>query len=76
MLKHIDWLYFITGIVAGSILVYVYIPEKKVIVKYPHPETINANIYRDTNGVCYKFNSKEVSCSDYADKMIPYPLQE
>ena len=76
MLKHIDFLYFIAGIIAGAIILYVYQGEKKVIIKYPHPETVNKNIYRDTNGICYKFNSKEVDCNEYAGKITEYPLQE
>jgi hypothetical protein len=76
MLKHIDLFYFISGIIAGAIILYVYKAEKKVIIKYPHPDTVNKQIYRDINNICYKFNVKEVDCDEHAGKITEYPLQE
>jgi hypothetical protein len=75
MIKHIDWKYLLLGIIIGSIIIVVYKPEKREVIKYPHPDNVGKLIYKDTNDSCYKFKVREVNCNDNADKMIQYPIQ-
>ena len=49
-------------------------PEQKIVVKYPTPEN-GGTIYKDGNGVCYKYASSEVSCDADKSKVKDYPIQ-
>ncbi len=46
----------------------------KEIIRYPNPENVNNTIYRDKNGVCFKFKSEEVSCEDNNAALKEFPL--
>lgn len=66
---------FILGIVLG--LGYVLLGGRgihEIIYKYPHPTTVNALIYKDPNGACYRYNVEQVSCVKNEGKLTEYPL--
>jgi hypothetical protein len=44
-------------------------------MKYPHPENVNGRTYKDKNGVCYRYTSKEASCDSNEGVLKQYPLQ-
>ena len=44
-------------------------------MKYPHPTNVDGNVYKEKNGVCYKYASKEVNCDENEATLKPYPLQ-
>jgi hypothetical protein len=46
----------------------------EVIYKYPHPTTVNALVYKDHNGACYRYKVEEVNCNAHQDKLKEYPL--
>ena len=48
--------------------------KKKEVVRYPTPDNVESTLYRDKNGVCFKFKSEEVSCDEHKDKVTEYPL--
>jgi hypothetical protein len=72
---HINFLGIIAGIVTAIIFEYVIKPEKKVIFKYPHPKTAAETIYKDKNGVCFKYDVKDVSCDKNESRLKDFPLQ-
>jgi hypothetical protein len=74
MLKHFSLLPFIAGLIAGLFFVFVYKSEPTFIMKYPHPQNVDGRVYRDKNGVCYKYNSAEVNCDKNEATLKPYPL--
>jgi hypothetical protein len=65
-------LFFLAGLTVGIFLVCSLSPEQKIVVKYPTPEN-GGTVYKDGNGVCYKYNSAEVKCDGQAVK--DYPIQ-
>ncbi len=67
-------LLFLAGLLVGIFLVCMMSPEQKIIVKYPTPEN-GATVYKDGNGVCYKYGSTEVSCDAEKAKLRDYPVQ-
>ena len=75
MLKHIRLLPFIAGITVGIFLIFFYIVPPKTIFEYPHPQNIHERVYRDTNGVCYKYTAKAVGCDAHEGTLRPYPIQ-
>jgi len=75
ILDHFRILPFIAGIGAGVLVIFFYKPEAIVVHEYPHPENVSQRAYRDLNGVCYKYQSKEVDCDKNEETLKVYPLQ-
>jgi len=74
MIKHIRLFPLIIGIAIGVIAIVFLKPEKKVIIKYPTPVTCDKTMYKDKNGVCYKYSAKEVDCDKNEAKLKNFPL--
>lgn len=70
------WLPFAIGIAVG--VLYVAMGGRgahEVIYKYPHPSTVDALVYKDPNGACYRYRVQEVNCDKNESKIREYPLQ-
>lgn len=63
------------GIAIGYLVVFHYKPAPLIVHEYPHPENVNERVYKDNNGVCYKYDSKEVDCDKNEESLKVYPLQ-
>ena len=73
MFKNIQAIPLLLGLIIGLIVIYLFPPTMESVVRYPTPAS--HDIYRDKNGVCYNFTSKEVSCDSFEDKLRDFPLQ-
>ena len=63
--------------VAVSIVGLLFWKQKPTVIqKYPHPSNVEKNVYKDPNGVCYKYKSSEVDCDKNESTIKPYPIQE
>lgn len=76
MLNHFEILPFLVGFAVGVVGILFYKPKSRIIIKYPHPSNVEQLTYKDPNGVCYKYKSKEVQCDANELTLKPYPLQE
>ncbi len=65
---------FIIGLVLGVVGIYFKKPDQEVVMKYPLPETADKQVYRDRNGVCYKYRVNKVDCDINENKLKPFPL--
>jgi hypothetical protein len=65
---------FLAGLFAGIFLIVTIRLKTKEVIRYPTPENAESTLYRDKNGVCFKFKSEEVSCDENKDKVTEYPL--
>jgi hypothetical protein len=74
MLRHIKLQYLLVGLVIGIVGIYFIKPSEKIVYKYPNPENAGKITYKDKNGVCYKYNVKEVDCDKNVARMKDYPL--
>jgi len=75
MLKHIRLIPFACGLFIGVLMIFYYEPSKTTILEYPHPQNVNERVYRDKNGVCYKYTSKKVDCDSNEGTLRQYPIQ-
>jgi hypothetical protein len=75
MLKHIRLLPFIAGMAVGVAMLLCYTAPRKTIYEYPHPQNVNERVYRDENGVCYKYSAKKVDCDANEATLRQYPIQ-
>jgi hypothetical protein len=70
------WIPFVIGMALGAL--YLYLGGRgihEVIYKYPHPSTVDALVYKDPNGACYRYKVEEVDCDKNERTLRDYPLQ-
>ena len=74
MIRHIRWMPLLIGLVVGVIAIIFVKPEKSIIYKYPNPELKEPTVYKDRNGVCYRYQSTVVDCDKNEAKLKEFPL--
>lgn len=74
MLKHIRLVPLISGLVVGIIAILCIKPEKMIVYKYPTPESSGKVVYKDKNGVCYKYSANKVNCDKNESRIKDFPL--
>jgi hypothetical protein len=74
MFHHFRLLPFIAGLLLGIVGIYFIKPQETIVYKYPTPENAGKLIYKDKNGVCYKYNVKTVGCDSNQERLKTYPL--
>lgn len=57
---------FIISFAIGIFFVYVFQPPKRIVYKFPNPESAKRDIYQDANGTCYKIEAAETRCNNSA----------
>lgn len=75
MFNFFHFIPFSAGIILG--LAYILLGGRGIhetIYKYPHPTTVDALIYKDPNGACYRYKVENVDCHSNEDKLKEYPL--
>ena len=66
---------FIAGLIVG--VTYIAMGGRgahETIYKYPHPTTVDALIYKDPNGACYRYKVEQVDCDKNEKNLKEYPL--
>jgi hypothetical protein len=69
------WMPFIIGLSLGAL--YIVMGGRgahETIYKYPHPTTVDALVYKDPNGACYRYKVEQVDCDKNEKKLKEYPL--
>jgi hypothetical protein len=67
---------FVAGLVIGGIIFIGFKPDTKDrVVKWPNPENCGKVVYRDRNGLCYKFESQIVDCAKVQEKLQAYSFE-
>ena len=76
MIKHFRLFPFIIGILIGIVAIIFVKPEKTVVYKYPNPEGKENIVYKDKNGICYRYKATKVDCDKNQDKLKEFPLSK
>jgi hypothetical protein len=76
MINHIRWTPLLIGLVVGVIAIIFVKPEQSIIYKYPNPELKEPTVYKDKNGVCYRYKSTVVECDKNEAKLKEFPLSK
>jgi hypothetical protein len=74
MLKHIQLIPLLAGLVIGVIAILFVKPEQKINYKYPTPDNAKELTFKDKNGVCFQYIPKEVDCDKNEAKLKAFPL--
>jgi hypothetical protein len=61
-MKYIEPLYFFIALFIGIFFVYISTPVPDIVIKYPTPDNVKELIYKDSAGICYKYNAEEITC--------------
>jgi hypothetical protein len=65
----------VLSFLAGLALVrYIQVPPA-IVYRYPTPENAGKIVYRDLNGACFVYDSKEVNCDANEGRLSSMPLQ-
>lgn len=73
--NYIEPLWFFIGLIIGIIFTYFTVPEADYIIKYPTPDNAGKIMYKDSNGVCYKYKATEIECPSDNSKIVDMNLQ-
>jgi len=73
LLKKLNPYAFIIALALGIMYSYLVQPSPTIIIKYPTPE--NSPVYKDSAGLCYKYNSSNVSCPTNDSDISKIPIQ-
>lgn len=74
MIQHFVWWAFLAGLVVGIVGIYFMKPTMVSTMKYPTPDSVEKLIYKDKNGICYKYTTKEVNCDSNENRLKTFPL--
>lgn len=74
MIKHIQFVPLVAGLIVGIIAILFIKPQQNVVYKYPTPENSGKLVYKDRNGICYKYSVKEVDCDKNESRLKEFPL--
>jgi hypothetical protein len=74
MLKHIVLMPLILGIIIGIIAIIFVKPVENITYKYPTPDNSGKIVYKDKNGICYKYKAIEVDCDKNESRLKDFPL--
>jgi|UniRef100_A0A6C0DW84 hypothetical protein len=76
MLKRLRIIPLIVGLVIGVIAVLFIKPQMTVVYKYPTPDTAGKVVYKDKNGVCYKYIATKADCDKNESRLKDFPLNK
>jgi hypothetical protein len=76
MLKRLRIIPLIAGLVIGVIAVLFIKPQMTVVYKYPTPDTAAKVVYKDKNGVCYKYIATKADCDKNESRLKDFPLNK
>jgi len=60
------WVAFFVAFAVGMLIVYAIEPPVTIVPKYPNPDNAATQVYRDIAGGHYKYEVKDVECTNNA----------
>ena len=74
LINNLQFFPFLLSFAIGIFIVYILKPAPIVIMKYPNLENAGKLIYKDRNGTCFMYETKEVDCDKNEGRIKPFPL--
>jgi hypothetical protein len=75
LFKYINFPAFIISLFIGLIIVYITMPDTKIIYVHPTPENIELIQYKDKTNTCFSLEQLEVKCPMNEKSIIHIPMQ-
>lgn len=74
LFKNIKFFPLLLSFAFGIFIVYILKPAPIVIIKHPNVENAGKIIYKDRNGSCFVYETKEVDCNANEARIMAFPL--
>jgi hypothetical protein len=74
LFKNIKFFPLLLSFAFGIFIVYILKPAPIVIIKHPNVENAGKIIYKDRNGSCFVYETKEVDCNTNESRIRAFPL--
>jgi hypothetical protein len=74
LFKNIKFFPLLLSFAFGIFIVYILKPAPIVIIKHPNVENAGKIIYKDRNGSCFVYETKEVDCNTNEARIRAFPL--
>jgi hypothetical protein len=74
LFKNIKFFPLLLSFAFGIFIVYILKPAPIVIIKHPNVENAGKIIYKDRNGSCFVYETKEVDCNKNEARIRAFPL--
>lgn len=75
ILNYMNPLSFFIAFCIGIFIVYISVPNPTIIYKYPTPDNVGKEIYKDDAGTCYSYSPIEVNCSEHKGNIKKTKIQ-
>ena len=74
LFKNVRFFPLLLSFAFGIFIVYILKPAPIIIIKYPNIENAGKLIYKDRNGTCFVYETKEVDCDKNEGRIKAFPL--
>lgn len=74
LFKNVRFFPLLLSFAFGIFIVYILKPAPIIIIKYPNIENAGKLIYKDRNGTCFVYETKEVDCDKNEGRIRAFPL--
>jgi len=75
LFKYIHLPAFIISLIVGFFIVYITMPNNRIVYVYPTPENIEVLQYKDKTDTCFSLEQTEVKCPTDTKNIIDIPVQ-
>jgi hypothetical protein len=73
--KYINVPVFVISLAVGIFMVYVTMPNNRIIYVYPTPENVDILQYKDKSETCFQVKESEVTCPSNEKDIASIPVQ-
>jgi hypothetical protein len=75
LFKYLNFPAFIISLIVGFFIVYITMPDSRIIYVYPTPENVSLLQYKDKTDTCFSLEQTEVKCPMDTKNIIDIPIQ-
>jgi len=75
LFKYIHLPAFIISLIVGFFIVYLTMPDNRIVYVYPTPENVAVLQYKDKTDTCFSLEQTEVKCPTDSKNIIDIPVQ-
>lgn len=75
LFKYLNFPAFIISLIVGFFIVYISMPDSRIIYVYPTPENVALLQYKDKTDTCFSLEQTEVKCPTDSKNIINIPIQ-
>lgn len=75
ILQYVNVPLFLISLAIGLFIVYITVPQPRVIHVYPTPDNVNNLQFKDYTDTCFTFDIEKVKCPENSKEIKEIPVQ-